>query len=255
VEAILAAGISSAVVLGASTFFASSAKQDSGDERQFWISARRIEFQGLIHSVQGWNEIVAQNSGMGCFTSGTSCASVSTTPQPLKLPIDGTVLDGSTSTVGMTNKGDFCNSFDAAVGISTCPVGLQLSWIALCDDAMCKHAQPKIMISFRIKEPSTVLQDLKSYDLVAYKDPKLESLNEICTAMHGTLTGTTCSVASLTSACDTANTLGLGATYPIGFKPDGSVDCGKPDPGSCAASDVAIGFGADGGIRCAPACL
>ena len=254
IEVIVAAGISTLVVLGTSSLFIDSAKVESGQERQFWIAARRMEFQGLIRSQNGWNAILAINPAMSCFANGTSCAGVSVS-QALKLPIDSTVLDGTLTTLGITNKGDFCNAFDATNGNSSCPVGIQLNWIALCDDANCLHAQPKLTIKFQIKEAGGGLQALKSYDLVVFKDPKLESLNEICTAMGGTLVGNTCSITSLASKCDPSNALGAGATYPLGFDNTGAVTCGKPSPGTCAASDVATGFDANGGILCAPACL
>ena len=254
VEVMVAAGISAMVVLGTSSLFIDSAKMESGQERQFWIAARRMEFQGLIRSQNGWNSILANNPAMSCFAAGTSCSGVSAS-QALKLPVDAIVLDGTLSTVGMANKGDFCNAFDSVNGNSSCPVGIQLNWIALCDDANCLHAQPKLTIKFQIKETGGGLQTLKSYDLVVFKDPKLESLNEVCAAMGGTLVGNTCSIASLATACDPSNALGAGATYPLGFDNTGAVTCGKPSPGTCAASDVATGFDANGGILCAPACL
>ena len=254
VEVMIATGISAIVVLGASSLFIDSAKLESSQERQFWIAARRMEFQGLIRSQNGWASILTNNPAMSCFAAGTSCSGVSTS-QALKLPVDSIVLDGALNTVGLKNKGDFCNAFDSVTGNSSCPVGIQLNWTALCDDANCLHAQPKVTIKFRIKEAGGGLQLLNSYDLVVFKDPKLESLNKVCTAMGGTLVGITCSIASLTTACDPSNILGAGATYPLGFDNTGAVTCGRPSPGTCAASDVASGFDANGGILCAPACL
>ncbi len=254
IEVMVAVGISGLVVLGTSSLFIDSAKVESGQERQFWIAARRMEFQGIIRSEAGWNSILANNPAMSCFAAGTSCAAVSTS-QALKLPIDSIVLDGALNTIGIANKGDFCNAFNSANGNSSCPVGIQLGWIALCDDASCLHAQPKLTIKFLIKEAGGSLQALNSFDLVVFKDPKLESLNDVCTAMGGTLVGSTCSIASLATACDPSNALGLGATYPLGFGNTGAVNCGKPTPGTCAASDVATGFDANGGLLCASKCL
>ena len=254
VEIIVAGAISAAVVVGTSSIFIDSTKLESSQERLFWISARRIEFQTLIRSANSWNAVLANNPAMSCFAAGTSCQSAST-PQPLKLPIDNLVLDGASNSVGMSNKGIFCNSFDATIGNSACPVGLKLNWVALCDDANCLHAQPKMMIGFQAKETGGVLQDFKSYDLVVFKDPTLDSLNGVCTAMSGKLVGTNCSIPSLSKSCDPANTSGAGATYPLGFDSTGTVICGKPNPGSCAPSDVATGFDANGGILCSPACL
>jgi prepilin-type N-terminal cleavage/methylation domain-containing protein len=226
VEVIVAAGISTVVVLGASSLFIDSAKIESAQERQFWIAARRMEFQNHIRSQAGWNSVLASNTNMACFTNGTSCAAFTTT-QPLSLTLDGTVLNGASNNTGMMNKGDFCNSFDPDNGNSACPVGIKLEWVAL--------------------------QELKSYDLVIFKDPKLESLNEVCTAMGGVLVGTTCTRPA--AACDPSNALGAGATFPLGFDNLGAVICGQPNPGSCAASDVATGFDGAGAIRCGPACL
>ncbi|MBL7543224.1 MAG: type II secretion system protein [Bdellovibrionaceae bacterium] len=216
IEVIVAIGISAMVVLGTSSLFIDSAKVESEQERQFWIAARRIEFQGILRSPVGWTSLLANNPAMACLTNGTSCSGVSTL-QTLKFPIDSIVLDGASNTIGMNNKGGFCNAFDSINGNSSCPVGIQLYWVALCDDANCLHAQPKFTIKFRVKEPSGSLKPLNSYDLVMFKDPKLESLNEVCTAMGGTLTGNTCTIASLSTACDPSNSLGAGATYPLGF--------------------------------------
>jgi prepilin-type N-terminal cleavage/methylation domain-containing protein len=252
-EVLAAAAISGMVVLGTSSIFVDSAKVESGQERQFWLAARRMEFQGVIRSQTGWNSILANNSDMSCFAAPTGCAAY-TSPQPLKLPLDTNILDGTKTTVGMNNKGELCNTFDATNGNPLCPVGIQLHWTALCDDVNCFHAQPKVTIQFQSKDVGHPLEKLSSYDLIAFKDPKLESLNEVCTAMGGVLVGITCSVTSLATACDPSNTLGAGATYPLGFDATGKVLCGKPNPGSCAASDVATGFNANGGIVCAPAC-
>lgn len=253
-EVIAAIAISGAIVLGTSTLIVNSAKRENSDGRQFWIAARRMEIQGILRTTQGWNAIVAKNPSMKCFDAKTSCAGV-TGVQPLVLPFDSTLLDGSKPTLGLTNKGDFCNSFDSVQGNLACPVGLQLQWQALCDDANCRHAQPKLVAKFRTKEPGKPLEDLKSFELVFFRDAKLESLNEVCTAMGGTLVGITCSIASLGSACDPGNALGGGATYPLAFDNTGAVICGKPNPGSCAAADVATGFDANGGVTCANACF
>ena len=254
IEVAAATAVSTLVVLGTSSLFINSAKMESGQERQFWIAARRMELQGIIRSQAGWNSILASNSALACLTPPNSCSAFST-PQPLKIPEDAVILDGSNPQLGLTNKGEFCYSFDAANGNSACPVGVQLSWTALCDDASCLHAQPKIMVQFQVKEPRSSIQNLKSYDLVVFKDPKLETLNQVCVAMGGILVGSTCTITALSTACDPANALGLGPTYPLGFDSNGKVICGKPNPGTCSASDVATGFDVNGGLICAPACL
>lgn len=254
VEVLVAIGISGLVILGTSSIFVDSAKTEAGQARQLWIADRRMEFQGLIRSATSWNTVLDNNPSMACIKTGTSCAAFSNL-QPLKLTVDNIVLDGASNTTGMTNKGTFCNTFDSVNGNSSCPVGIRLNWVALCDDANCLHAQPKIIVKFQIKEASATLQDLKSQDLVIFKDPKLESLNQVCAAMGGSLVGTVCSIDSLASKCDPSNSKGLGATYPLSFDNTGVVFCGKPDPGSCAASDVATGFDANGGISCTKACL
>lgn len=254
IEAVIAAGISAAVILGSSMMFVDSAKMESGQEREFWIAARRIEFQGVIRSQLGWTAIVAANPTMACFANSTSCA-FANSPQPLKLPIDGAVVDGTLATTGMSNKGDFCNAFDSTHGNSSCPVGLRLNWVALCDNSACLHAQPRLTVQFQVRETGSELKDLKSYDLVIFKDPKLETLNEICTSMGGTFIQPTCTIPALSGACDPSNALGLGATYPIAFDAAGRVQCGKPVPGACASTEVATGFDANGGLLCAPACL
>ncbi len=253
-EIVIATSISSMLALGTASIFIDSTKMESTQERQFWIAARRIEFQNLIRSQNGWTAILANNPTMACFAAGTSCAGVATA-QPLVVPIDAILLDGASASVGMSNRGSFCSNFDSTNGNSACPVGLRLNWQALCDDANCLHAQPKITINFQIKEPGGALQGLRSHDLIAFKDPKLESLNEICNAMGGVLVGITCSIASFASTCDPSNALGAGVSYPLGFDITGAAICGKPNPGTCAASDVATGFDLNGGIQCAPACL
>lgn len=253
-EVMVALGISMAVVYGTSTIFIDSSKNESAQERQFWLAARRMEIQSLIRSDAGWNTVLATNPQMACFTNGTSCAAF-TTPQKLKLLIDTTLLNGANAATGMANNGNFCTTFNATAGSAACPVGISLQWTALCDTTTCMHAQPKVTISFKEKVPNAALNNLTSYDLVVFKDPKLESLNDVCTAMGGTLTGITCSIASLATACDPSNALGAGATFPLGFTNTGSVICGKPAIGSCASSDVVTGLDSNGGIVCGPACL
>ncbi len=253
VEVVVATGISALVLVFTTSLFIDSAKMESGQERQFWLSSTHLEIERIVRSPTGWTAILAANANMACFAAGTDCSAYST-PQPLVLPVEAVVLDGTSATVGMTNKGDFCNTFDGLNGNIACPVGLDLKWTALCDDVNCRHAQPKVAIRFRVKDPGQDIQNLTSFNLVAFKDPKLESLNEVCTAMGGVLAGTTCSIAALNTACDPSNALGIGATYPLGFTNTGSVICGRPSPGTCAASDVGTGFSISGGILCAPAC-
>ena len=96
----IANGISAMVVLGTSFLFIDSAKVESGQERQFWILARRMEFQNLIRSQNGWNSILANNAQMSCFAASASCAGVSVS-QPLKLPID-TATNCDNKTVSTT---------------------------------------------------------------------------------------------------------------------------------------------------------
>lgn len=247
VELLVAAGIAGAVVLGTSSIFIDSTKIETSQERQFWIAARRMEFQSMIRSPKGWEAVVTNNPGMACIGAGTSCAAVSS-PQPLRMPIDSTVLEGSSATLGMSNKGDFCNTFDATNGNGACPVGVRLSWMAICDNAQCLHAQPKIFASFQIKEPGKPLQESKSNDLVVFKDPKVETLNQVCAAMGGTLAGGLCSVPATQINCVNPG------EFPYGFNSEGVVLCRKPLPGSCAAKDVAVGFDNKGNIQCSPAC-
>lgn len=255
-EIMVAIAISSIVVLGTAALFLTTSTAESTQQRQFWITARRMEFQGLIKSTPGWNNILAANPAMACFTNNTSCAAFAA-PQPLRLPIDpagAIVLNGALNTNGLTKSGDICNTFDPVAGNSSCPVGLQLQWVALCDDGNCQHAQPKIMVNFQLKETGAALQNLTSQNLVVFKDPQLESLNNVCVSMGGALNvaTNTCTIASLATSCSPSG--GAVATFPLGFNADGSVICGQPNPGGCAASDVATGFDVNGGLTCAPAC-
>ncbi|HWU44174.1 MAG TPA: hypothetical protein VN132_12070 [Bdellovibrio sp.] len=255
VEVVAATAISVAVVFGTSSIFVDSNKVESSQARQFWIAARRLEMQGLIRSTKTWPDVVALNSSMGCLnaagTTPVSCAAVSTAQQPIKLPLGSPNIDGASPTLGMTDRGDFCNTFDKDTGNSACPVGIKLSWIPLCDDASCLHAQPKITVKFQVKEKDKPLVDLTSYDLYVFKDPNLESLNDVCTAMGGTLntSTSTCTIPALSSQCNTAAGL-----FPTGFDSMGGVQCGHPSPGNCASGYVATGFKTNGDIQCVTAC-
>ncbi len=253
-EMLAASAISGIVIAGVSTTYVQLAKTETKQESDFWIIARRMEFSGVIKSAAGWTSIQNLNPNMSCFQGASSCGNFQT-PQPLKLPLDSMVLDGSSTQLGISNKGDFCQTFDAVNGNAACPIGLDLKWMALCDDSNCLHAQPKLRIQFSRKEPGSPLQDMKSYELLAFKDPKLESLNEVCTSMGGTLSGQNCTINIVNQACDPSNASGTGPTYPVAFDSAGVLVCGRPSPGSCATSDVAVGFNSNGGILCAPACF
>lgn len=248
-EALVAIGLSSGVVIGTSKLITDTAKSGARSERLFWLEARRMQFQSIIKSASGWSEVLAINPNLACIESNSGCSSYSS-PQNLKLPIDGTVLDGANVGTGMTNNGTFCTRFSPTAGDSGCPVGLSLKWQVACDDASCKHGQPKLTIQFQLKEPGDRgVENLSSYELVVYKDPKLETLSEVCTSMGGTLSGINCTLPQLSSACSPST-----GSFVLGFDNMGSVICGAPNPGSCAGADAAMGFDNAGGILCAPAC-
>ncbi len=247
-EAIVAVGISGIVVLGSSQLMISTFKSEAKSERNFWLGARRAEIQNLTHSDLGWNAIVTANPNMNCLNLATGCGAY-TSPQNLSLPIDGAVLNGASPSTGMSNKGDFCTTFNATSGNSSCPIGMSLKWQVLCDDAACLHGQPRVLVDFQLKDGDGSTEDLKSYRLVTYRDPKMETLNEVCDSMSGTLTGMDCDLPQLNTSCDPAN-----GSFVIGFDGAGGVLCGKPNPGNCASLDAATGFDANGGLQCATAC-
>ncbi len=249
VEVLVAIALSSGVVLGTSKLITDSAKSGAQSERQFWLEARRLQLQNIIKSTSGWNDIIASNSGLACLESNTGCSSY-TTPQALRISIDGKTLDGSSASLGMASTGDFCNAFDASNGNAYCLVGLSLKWQIECDDSLCKHGIPKVSVRFQMKESASAgLQKLSSYDLVVYKDPKVETLSEVCISMGGTLNGINCTLPQLSSACSPST-----GSFVLGFDNMGSVICGKPNPGTCGGTDVAMGFDANGGLQCATAC-
>ncbi len=255
IEVVVAFGISAFVVALSSSLIFESKKIESSQQRQFWLSARRMYMQEMIKSSTGWNLILSLNPSMSCFQNNSSCSSY-TNPQSLKLPFATQVLDGTNSKTGLTNTGDLCEEFDAINGNATCPIGIKPRWQAICDNSNCLHAQPKVTVEFYERDKiSTANIHLKSQDLILFKDPKLEALNNVCTGMGGVLSGTSCDIPALTTSCDPNNSKGSGASFPIGFDSTGVVTCGKPNPGQCASSDIAVGFDSNGGILCEPACL
>lgn len=250
-EILVAIGVSGIVALGTAQIIVQSSKTGSDSEKLFWLSARRLELQSLVKSPDGWNAIVDATPSLKCLDPGGSCATF-TSAQPLNIPINSsTTLNGSSATLGMTNRGDFCDTFNATNTNLDCPVSVKLSWQALCDDASCLHAQPKIKIQFASKEIAKATENLKSYDVEIFRDPKLETLSEVCSSMGGTLDPATreCKVPQLAGGCPAS------LPFVTGFDATGKAVCEKaPVPGSCSSSDVAIGFTTTGDIACAPAC-
>jgi len=241
-------------VMGTNQLIININKSEAKVEKTFWLGARRVQFQNTVRSAAGWAAIVGANSGLACLNSPAGCATNTTPPsyttaQNLNFPIDGITLNGSSPSTGMTNKGDFCNTFNASSGNTACPIGISLKWQVLCDDASCLHGQPKVTIQFQHKDGDGTSENLSTYNLVVYKDPKMETLNEVCVSMGGTLSGFSCVMPQLSAACSPSS-----GSFVLGFDPLGSVICGRPNPGSCASSDAAIGFDANGGIQCAVAC-
>lgn len=250
VEILTAVGVSSVVIAGTSYLVIASKKVEASSLHSFWLSARRIELQSLIKSDNGWSAILAANPSMNCLNDASGCAAYRT-EQPLKIPISGTTLDGSLDTTGMSEGGDFCQSFDATSGSSSCPIGIKLSWFIICDDLICKHGQPKLMISFQRKSSAAApLENLVSYDLVVFKDPKFEGLNEVCSSLGGVLAGVNCVLPQLNTLCDPSS-----GQFVLGFDASGAPICGKPGVGSCSGTDVVTGISASGGVICSPGCL
>lgn len=253
IEILVALGISTTAILGGSYLMISTKKFEMGSENSFWLSARRLELQSLIKSDAGWTSVLALNSGLDCLSADTGCASYQNL-QPLKVAISGVTLDGALATTGMTNNGDFCQSFDAVKGNNSCPVGVKLSWQILCDDQLCKHGQPKLSISFQRKMASAAaLESLTSHDLVIFKDQTLENLSEVCRTIGGVLNsnGVDCQLPQLNTICDT--TIG---NFVLGFDADtGSPICGKlTGVGACAGTDVVTGFTSAGDVICSAGC-
>jgi hypothetical protein len=248
-EAIVAIAISGIVVLGSSQLIINSFKSEARTEKTFWLGARRAEFQNFIRSDAGWDAILGANPNLkNCLSAVTGCGAYASA-QNLVLPIDGNTLDGANPSTGMTSKGDFCTTFNATTGNANCPIGISLKWQVLCDDAACLHGQPRIIVDFQSKEGDGSSENLSSYRLVSYHDPKMETLNEVCTSMKGTLTGQSCDLPQLSKSCDPS-----AGSFVVGFDPDGGVLCGTPNPGKCAGGDAATGFDANGGLVCATAC-
>lgn len=250
----VAVSIAGIVVLGSSSLMSTSGSINARTEKFFWLDVRRFQIQGLLRSTSGWNSIVTPagssslNPGLDCYLKGISCTAY-TSPQNLKVPIDNIVLDGSNSSQGLDNKGNFCSSFDAVNGNQNCPIGISLKWQILCDTSDCLHGQPKITVQFQYKASAADSQALTSYNLTIYKDAELETLNEVCSAMGGTLVGMSCTLPQLSAACSPST-----GSFALGFDASGTVICGRPNPGTCATSEAATGFNTNGGIECAPAC-
>jgi hypothetical protein len=251
VETVVAVGISGVIVLGASQLFLDVSKEGSKSDVNFWLNARRAEIQNNIRNEIPWAAIVAANPALACLATTTGCAAYKDPldSQRLKLPMDGTLLDGGLAGQGMTRQGDLCSTFDETNGNANCPIGIKVHWQAMCESPICVRAQPKIDVSFVEKNPKEPLKALKSFHLTVFRDPKAQSVNAACEAMGGTLVANVCTLPVLADQCDPAS-----GNFLLGFYPDGKVICGKPPINSCAASEVAVGFTAAGGIACSPAC-
>jgi hypothetical protein len=249
VEALAALGISAAVFLASSTLISNISQGDKASELSFWIMERRIEFQSIFRSASGWQDLVQANPDMQCFAKLDNSCQAFSSPQPLHFPINATVLDGTSSSLGLSRNGDFCTSFNAQNEDGSCPVGLKMSWQAVCDDAKCLHAQPRISIQFSAALNSKYNFDYRSFDLNLFRDARQDSGTEICEKMNGEFNGQTCRLRALSTFCNP-----VVGQFVLGFDKAGVVICGPPDPGSCAASDMVIGFDNSGGALCTSAC-
>jgi hypothetical protein len=247
-EVTASVGLAGLVALGAAVIVIQNTRIEAQSERLFWLSARRMEIQSIVKSEAGWSSMLSNNSGMSCFRSPLGCNSFRT-PQSLIIPMNGANLNLSESGLGLTNRGDFCFTYSATSGQSNCPIGVRGAWQAVCDSVACLHAQPKISIDFEMNEQGTNPQLMRNQSMVIYRDRTMETLSEVCAAMGGVLIGQSCSMPSLTGSCNPT-----AGNFVLGFDGSGQVICGRPNPGSCASSDVATGFAANGGIQCAPAC-
>lgn len=253
VEVLVATGIASVVMLGSSSLILSMSQSEKEQEKMFLLISLRQEIQNRLVSINGWTSVLNANPDLTCIQTPSTCTNVSS-PSPLKIPLRNQLLDSTNKKLGMTPTGTICNTFDSTTGDDKCPYGISINWQTECDNAVCKNPTPKAFVSFQMKTPSSNLKNLSSLNLVVYKDPKLESLNDVCQSMGGTLSGTTCNLNNIANNCDPSNSLGSGSSFPLGFNSSGSLICGLPNPGSCAASDVAYGFANDGSVVCTPAC-
>lgn len=250
IEIFAAIAIAGMVAMGAAALFQQLNQTQTKSDRLFWISARKLEFQNTIRSDSGWAQILASNPTMACLANPAQNCLAYKTPQALRLPMDGTTLDGTNPALGMSSSGDFCYQYDSVNGDSSCPIGVKLSWQAVCNDAQCHHPQPKITVDFSINDARTGAQQVinANNQLVVFRDQTLQTLNDVCTSMGGVLNAGVCVMPQFASACDPAN-----GSFVLGFDPQGVVICGKPSPGSCAGSDIGYGFSTSGTILCAAA--
>ncbi|RYZ93318.1 MAG: hypothetical protein EOP06_01375 [Proteobacteria bacterium] len=248
VEIVIAAGLSTAVIAAAGAALIDSKSLQNEQTEKFWIEERRLEMANAIATVEGWNQTVALNPGMNCFTSPNGCPAARM-PQPLKISLSGALLDGANANAGMSSNGDICNTFSSANGDASCPYGITLTWQAVCEGVACRNPQPKAVFSFRKKLPNQKLHDMPAYTRIVYRDPKLDNLSQTCEGIGGVLVGVSCVVNSLTSTCDTVN-----GRYAVGFDAVGKVVCGSVPTAICANDQVLTGFDATGAPICGFAC-
>jgi hypothetical protein len=224
---------------------------DTGRRSQesFWLNARRFEIHATLRSASAWPGIVAANPLLNCYQAGTGCPALYGKIQKLVLPLDPVTLDGNDPKTGMGPDGSFCASFDPAVPDPKCVIGMDLTWEVLCESPLCRQPQPRFAVNFRALQGEDPAWNMKSHDIVVYKDPRLESLNEVCASMGGALTGTACVLPQLASNCDPASGQSV-----LGFDGTGKVICGRPNFPSCAAGQTIMGFDNTGGVLCAAGC-
>lgn len=232
IEVLVSTAIASIVMLGSSTLMLQLNHSEKEHEKMFYLLSLRQELQNKLVSNSGWNSIISLNPEINCIQNPSTCNNTNLL-KPLKIPMRNITLDSSQNTLGMSPTGEICNSFDVTNGNNNCPYGVNIDWMTTCQDSVCKNPQPKVVISFKEKTKDGILKKFSSMNLVIYKDPKLETLNEVCQSMGGSLIGTFCSLNNLATKCDPANSLGLGASFPLGFDNTGSLICGLPNPGSC----------------------
>ena len=252
IELMIVVAMSSVVVVGASYFVLDTQKAEKKAQTSFFIQEQRLQIQRSISSAAQWSNVKTENPDMSCFNAGTSCSAF-TTPQKLKLPVNGVVIDGNNAGLGLSPEGNFCYTFDAAAGDKNCPFGLDMTWKATCNDTDCKNAQPRIDVNFKFKDPTAATApNLESYRITQFQDARAQNISDVCTGMGGTIVGASCQITALTGQCDPT---GAGALFPIGFDSDGKIICGKPGLDPCPTDQVVVGFDSTGKTLCAPKCI
>lgn len=281
VEIMVAAGIGSVIFLGGAALMTQLKTSETKISADFWLEARRAEIANILKNDAFWDKLVAANLGgsseMDCLVNIGSpgyqgCASLDKTvaSRPLKIPLDHQdvsdplpptrFVDGTLPGMGISQLGEFCTSYDVSSADESCIYGIQATWRLVCGPdktdpkaAFCRNPEAYIQVNFLKKTRTSATsfsQTALKLNIQFQRNKIVNSMSQVCQALNGTFTGTTCDLSAQIRQCDSANGFFL-----TGFNSQGEPQCTKLSFTNCPATKLISGFKTtDGDYLCVAGC-